>query len=122
MLILFKSLIRSSLEYLCEVWSPHLINNLEQVQRTFTSKIIAYKDVNYWNRLKNLELYSLQRRKKLIIIIHIFKIKNGIYPNTFDLTFKVHKRTNFNKGDSQCQINFSFIPYSYTHTTITFLK
>ena len=71
MLILFKSLIRSRLEYLCEVWSPHLINNLEQVQRTFTSKIIAYKDINYWNRLKKLELYSLQRRRELIIIIHM---------------------------------------------------
>ena len=97
MLILFKSLIRSRLEYSCEVWSPHLIkdiNYLEQVQRTFTSKIIGFKDLNYWDRLKKLELYSLQRRRELIIIIHVFKIKNGIYPNTFDLNFKVHKRTN----------------------------
>ena len=62
------------------------------------SKILGCKDLNYWDRLKKLDLYSLQRRRELIMITHIFKIKNGIYPNSFDLTFKVHKRTNSTKA------------------------
>ena len=101
MLILFKSLIRPKLEYCCEVWNPHLIkdiNCIEQIQRSFTSKIYGLRDLDYWQRLKILGLKSLQRRREVIIITHIWKIKNGIYPNSFDLTFKIYKRTNAHKA------------------------
>ena len=101
MLILFKSLIRPKLEYCCEVWNPHLIkdiNCIEQIQRSFTSKIDGLRDLDYWQRLKILGLKSLQRRREVIILTHIWKIKNGIYPNSFDLTFKIYKRTNAHKA------------------------
>ena len=50
MLTLFKSLVRSRLEYCCEVWSPHFrkhINCLEQVQRSFTHRIAGTRGLNY---------------------------------------------------------------------------
>ena len=55
LLTLFKSLVRSNLEFCCEVWNPHLnkdIVSIEQIQRSFTSRILEVKDLNYWERLK----------------------------------------------------------------------
>ena len=102
MLVLFNSLVRSRLEYCCEVWFPHLkkdILYLEQIQRSFTNRIYQQQDLNYWQRLKNLKIYSLQRRREKIIILHVWKIKNNIYPNTVFLSFKLNKRTNAEKAN-----------------------
>ena len=90
MLTLFNSLIRSRLEYCCQVWCPFKIkhiNALEQVQRSFTSKIDSVKNLNYWERLNSLEIMSLQRRRKKLIILFVFKIKNNMIPNDIDLQF-----------------------------------
>ena len=54
---------------------------------------ISMKEVNYWDRLRKLELMYLQRRREQIIIIHIWKILNRIYPNTINLEFKLHSRS-----------------------------
>jgi hypothetical protein len=102
MLVLFKSLVRNSLEYCCEVWFPHLkkdIVSLEQIQRSFTNRISQQQGLNYWQRLKNLKIYSLQRRREKIIILHVWKIKNNFYPNTVFLSFKLNKRANAEKAN-----------------------
>ena len=86
MLTLYKSLIRSHLEYCCPLWSPHDnqadIKLLESVQRSFTAKILGYSDMNYWDRLKSLKLSSLQRRRERCILIYMWKILNDIVPNS----------------------------------------
>ena len=80
---LYKSLVASRLEYCCQLWSPHSqneIQQLENVQRVFTRRLIG-NDNDYWERLKILNLYSLQRRRERYIIIYIWKILEGIVPN-----------------------------------------
>ena len=97
MMTLFKSLVRSRLEYCAEVWNPHLlkdINFLEKIQRTFTSRIFGMRSLNYWERLARLNIMSLQRRREKIIIMHVWKIKNGFFPNSVDLQFKLHQQSN----------------------------
>ena len=87
MLILFKYLILPILEYACQLWSPAsagLIRELEGVQRTFTSRIHGARELNYWNRLKSLKLYSLERRRDRYMILYTFKILNGLVPNFSD--------------------------------------
>ena len=77
MLTLWKSLILPRIEYCCQLWSPHKVTDIVQVeapQRTFTSKINGLQHLNYWERLKELNLYSLQRRRERYIIIYVWKI------------------------------------------------
>ena len=96
MLILFKSLIRSRLEYCCEVWNPHqtqYINQIENIQRSFTFKIDGMRDFNYWERLERLGIRSLQRRREKLVILHVWKVLHHVYPNTINLTFREHQRS-----------------------------
>ena len=67
MLTLYKSMVRSLLEFCSPLWNPVKITDiqeLESVQKTFTSKIYGCKELNYWERLKKLSLMSLQRRRE----------------------------------------------------------
>ena len=96
LITLFKSLIRPILEFGCEIWIPYKIKDIceiEQIQRSYTSKISDIRLLNYWDRLEKLEISSLQRRRELIILTTIWKIKNNLYPNTINITFKLHPRS-----------------------------
>ena len=96
MLTLFNSIVRSKLEYCSEIWSPYKIrdiNTIEQIQRSFTSRIKGMNQLNYWERLQELQILSLQRRRERNIILHLWKIKNNINPNSIDIEFKEHKRS-----------------------------
>ena len=95
MMTLFKSLVIPLVEYCCPLWSPQdpqLISMIESVQLRFTRKLAAFQEhneevghavcySNYEHRLKELKLYSLQRRRDRYIIIYIFKIAHGYVPN-----------------------------------------
>ena len=95
MMSLYKSLIRSRLEYLSPLWHPSKIEDikmLEGVQRLFTSKIKGLSQYSYWERLEKLKLMSLQRRRERFIIINVWKIINGISPNDIHLQTVVSGR------------------------------
>ena len=87
MLTLYKSLVRSPLEYACPLWSPtkaSQIAALEAVQRSFTRKIVTLCGADrpdYWSRLQILGLQSLQRRRERYLVLYIFKIINELVPN-----------------------------------------
>ena len=80
MLTLFKSLVRSLLEYCCPLWHSRKIwynQATETIQRTFTAKIVGMHNLNYWERLQKLHLLSLQWCRERFIIFHMWKIANG---------------------------------------------
>ena len=95
MTILFKSLVRSKLEYCCPLWNPAKIidiQTIENVQKEFTRKINGLSDLNYWDRLKRLKMLSLQRRRERYTIIHAWKVLNGKAPNNIGMAFYTSAR------------------------------
>ena len=84
LLTLYKTLILPLIEYCCVLWNPSTtgqIRKLEAVQRTYTARMTGMQNMNYWQRLKHLKMYSLERRRERYIIIYIWKIINGLVPN-----------------------------------------
>ena len=84
MMTLFKTMILPTIEYCSQLWCPTSIGQIrmiEAVQRTFTSRLQHMEHMNYWERLKYLKLYSLERRRERYMIIYVWKIINGYAPN-----------------------------------------
>ena len=84
MLSLLKSLVIPLLEYCCQLWNPRKakdIQAIDAIQRTLTYKITEVQHLNYSERLHELKLYSLQRRRERYIIIYICKITQHMMPN-----------------------------------------
>ena len=95
MMTLYKTMVRSKLEYCCPVWNPAKvedIRDIENIQRNFTRKISNCKGQNYWERLKTLKIMSLQRRRERYTIIHTWKIASGAAPNDIGMIFNTNQR------------------------------
>ena len=90
MKVLLQSLVVPHLEYACPVWCPFdkaQIRMLENVQRRFTSRIAEYQSwdtgspictMNYWDRLADLRIYSLQRRRERFMILYAYRVVIGL--------------------------------------------
>jgi hypothetical protein len=84
MLTLYRSTVLPLLEMCCQLWSPVAvgqIRKIEAIQRTFTTRIAGMGNLNYWERLATLKLYSLERRRERYTLIYVWKILNGLVPN-----------------------------------------
>ena len=84
MLTLLKTEIIPKLECCCQLWNPYIskeTQDIECVQKSFTKKIDGMYNLNYWERLRTLKLYSLERRRERYLIIYVWKIIRGIVPN-----------------------------------------
>ena len=74
------------------VWCPFDQKNIkliEGIQRRYTSKIWEYQTwdeeqqrhictVNYWDRLKDLKIYSLERRRERFAILYVYRVLIGL--------------------------------------------
>ena len=95
MLLLLKTYIIPRLEYASPVWNPHKITEIQQlesVQRSFTSKIQGMEDIDYWERLKRLRLFSIHCHRERFVIIHTHKIYLQLAPNDVNLQFHENAR------------------------------
>src|SRR6218665_773802 len=75
---LYKSLVRTQLEYWIQVWSPYLkqdMEKLEKVQRRATKMIQGYKYLSYEERLTRCG--TLEKRRSRGDLIEAYKIITG---------------------------------------------
>lgn len=78
---LYKAMVRPHLEYGNAIWGPCYAGDLklvEGVQRRATKLIPHFHDVSYEDRLKELNLPSMEYRRKRGDMIQCFKIMNGL--------------------------------------------
>ena len=88
MMKMFNAYIRSKIEYCSLIWSPWRkedIDKLEIIQKNYTSKIRGLENMNYHERLKKLNLYSLERRRERFMIINAWEQIEGIRENVLKL-------------------------------------
>ena len=95
MLTLLKTMVVSKAEYASILWAPsdqRNINKLENIQRRMTGKFEIFRTINldtqgtecttnYWERLKTLKIYSLERRRERFMILYMYKIVIELAPN-----------------------------------------
>lgn len=112
----YITLVRSKLEYACPIWDPHLVkevNLLERVQRRAARFVLCeYKrTASVTNLLSKLNWQNLQNRRcqaRLVLLYKVFnKLVSGITPN------KLETNTNRTRaGLSKC--SFKIIPTKTT--------
>lgn len=107
--LLFKAVVRPILEYGHTIWSPHLryLNHqIERVQKRATKMLPGMSNLRYIDRLKKLDLPSLEYRRLRGDLIETFKIIRGYYniENTF---FELSKHTSTRGHQYKIQHQYS---------------
>ena len=78
----FKGLVRPHLEYCNQIWHPSLVRQkklIEDVQRRATRLMPSLRNLSYPERLRELNLPSLEYRRKRGAMIETFKLLKGLY-------------------------------------------
>jgi hypothetical protein len=77
---LYKSLVRPMIEYCSSAWSPHYKKDkemIERVQNRFTRMIPSFRQLAYEERLRRLNLWTLEERRNRADLIEVYKIFAG---------------------------------------------
>ena len=90
-LTILKSLVQPRLDYCSQLWSPSdqgSINKIESIQYNLVNRIRDYKlaNLNYWEKLQELHLYSQERRRERYQVIFLWKICQGLVSG-YDVEF-----------------------------------
>ena len=87
------TLVRPHLDYAVQFWSPYYrmdIECLERVQRRMTKMIHNIRHLSYEDRLKSLNLHSLERRRVRGDMIEVYKWFKGLNKGDISKVLKIN--------------------------------
>jgi len=88
---LYKSLVRPHLKYCVSAWSPHYLKDkelLERVQLRFTRMFKDLRQRNYDERLKSLNLWTLEEKRNRQDLTEVLKMYKGFTRLSIDELFE----------------------------------
>jgi len=110
LLRLYKSLVRPHLEYSISAWKDKIL--LERIQHRFTRMIPWFKKLPYEERLRQLDLWTLEERRNRADLLQVFKMYKGLstislpFSNFFTLSTVVNTRGHAAKiAKNRCQLD-----------------
>ena len=77
---MWRSYISGLIDYNSQIWSPveeTKMSQLENLLRSYTANTYGMENFNYWDRLKNMNMMSIQRCFQRYKIIYLRKIIAG---------------------------------------------
>ena len=78
---LYKSLVRPHLEYCVQVWRSYLSKDIElceKVQKRATKMVYGFNNLTYEQRLRRLNITTLETHRLRGDLIEVFKIVKGV--------------------------------------------
>ena len=81
---MWKSLVQGHIDYCSQLWQPLQsgdLQRIENLQKVYTKRIPQVRELNYWERLKELKMNSQQRRLERYRIIYTWKVLEDLVPN-----------------------------------------
>eukprot|EP00794_Sanderia_malayensis_P014125 gene14125-15603_t len=125
--LIFKGIVRPHLEYATQIWRPHKvkdITSIENVQRRATKLIPSLNHLSYEERLRKLNLPSLEYRRLRGVMIEVYKqfniydsdvsLKLKLAPTTANETTRGHSKKLFKRRAVK-----SIGRHSFTHRVVT---
>ncbi len=103
----YVTYVRPLLEYACNVWSPYKLKHIraiEKIQRNFTRRIPAMRDLSYAERLARLNLDSLEIRRVRSDLVLYYKILNGLTNFNPDDVFDVRQNVRLTRSHDKRQL------------------
>ena len=100
---LFVGLVRPILEYANPVWSPIYrkdIDMIEKVQRNFTKRVSGLNRLTYSERLRRLDLPSLEFRRARGDMVETFKIMKGMYDESTTKTLVIRNSNSITRNNN----------------------
>jgi len=109
MMNLYKTLVRTHVEYCVNAWNPHYIKDkklIEKVQRRFTKMINNTEGNTCEERLQCLKLWTLEDRRNRQDFIDVFKICYGLSMIRLNELFTLDDNIKGTRGHSWKLLNF----------------
>ena len=94
LLRLYKTFVRPLLEYCSSAWSPHYVKDkqlLEKAQHRFTRMVPGLARMEYHDRLRVLNIWSLEERRNRADLLETFKVVKGLSTMPANSFFEISK-------------------------------